>query len=176
MRKTLLSASVVAGAGAMLVAGGAFSVFNNVGSATGTYETGTVRLSLGDNVFHLAGSCATQFTDATHTDPTQNMGSVNNTSCTSTVPVSNAGTLPLSLDAVASSVTDAITDASGNTRADSTCFVSTFTAADLTGALNPGASRNVHVTTVASPDNACQGFHDVVTAAIHVVESLPAGS
>lgn len=175
MRKTLLSASVVAGVGAVLVAGGAFSVFNDAGSATGTYKTGVVKLSLGDNVFHLAGACLTQFTDANHLDASQNMGSVNNTSCTSTVPVSNAGTLPVSIDA-ASNVTDAITDANNVAVADSTCFVSTFTAADLTGPLLPGASRNVHVTTVASPDNACQGFHDVVTAAVKVVESLPTAS
>jgi hypothetical protein len=175
MRKTLLSASVVTGVGAVLVAGGAFSVFNDTGSATGTYKTGVVKLSLGDNVFHLAGNCVSQFTDATHSDASQNMGSVNNTSCTSTVPVSNAGTLPVSIDGT-STVTDAISDALGNTVTGSTCFVSSFTAADLTGPLLPGASRNVHVTTVASPDNACQGFHDVVTAAVKVVESLPTAS
>lgn len=172
MRKALLSLSAIAAVGSTLAAGGAFSVFNDAGTATGFYRTGTVKLSLGDNLLHLEGTCSTVFTDAGHTDATQNMGSVNNMACTSTIPVKNAGSLPVSIDP-STLVTDAIKDSKGVAAAGSTCFVSAFLPADLKGPLLPGATRNVHITTTASTDNACQAFTDAVTANVKIVESLP---
>lgn len=176
MRKALVSLSVITAVGSTLVAGGAFSVFNDTGTASGGYVTGTVKLSLGDNVFHLTGDCATNYVDDTSTDPSHNMGSVNNTACTSVIPVTNAGSLPMTIDS-SSSVLDVITNADGTPAADAAglpCFSSVLRAADLTGALNPGQTRDVHVTTTTNTDNACQAKTDVVTATINVNESLPA--
>jgi hypothetical protein len=99
------------------------------------------------------------------------MGSVNNTSCVSTLPVTNAGSLPMTLT-FASAAVDAIKDATGTAAPGSTCFVSAITPGDLVGVLLPGASRNLHITTTASTDNACQAFSDTVTTTINVVEAL----
>ena len=181
MRKTLVSLSLIASVGSTLVAGGAFSVFNDTSTATGSFVTGSVKLDLGTNTLQLSGDCKPVYVDAAHADATANMGSVNNNVCTSTIPVTNKGTLPMILMTAGSSVTDAIsTVTAGGVVASAAnglpCFVSQFVADDLNKIVAPGATRSLRVTTTVNPDNVCQNLKDAVTATVLVNESVPAAA
>ena len=177
MRKTLISLSLITAVGSTLVAGGSFSVFNDTGTASGTFTSGSVKLRVGADSFQLNSACT-----PTYTNTTANMGSVNNNSCASIISVANAGTLPLVLVAPSPTVTGStITDTvstipAGGTLPTTTepCFVSTLKAVDLGVVIAPGANFDLHVSTSVNPDTACQNLIDNVKANLVVTESLPA--
>ena len=177
MRKTLVSLSLIASVGSTLVAGGAFSVFNDTSTATGSFVTGSVKLGMGTNTLQLAGACVQNYIDNVSPDATANLGSVNNTACTSTVPVTNMGTLPMVLMAAGSTVTDAISTVTVGGMVpmaanNEPCFASAMAVEDLGMIVAPGATRLLHVTTTVNPDNACQNLKDAVTATLLVNESV----
>ena len=171
MRRALLSVAVLTATGALLAAGGAFSLFNDTASSAAPFTNGTVKLSVNGqhpltDIFALAGPCTQRFQDATSPTDALNLGTLNNTGCTSTFTVHNSGSLPFELSGT--TVTD--TKPSGLA-----CFTSTITPADITkAAVLPGADRVLHVSTATSSDDkACQGVYDKVSVALLAVETTP---
>lgn len=171
MRKTLTSVAAVAGAGAVVAAGGAYSVFTDTGASAGGFAAGTVKMAVtgqhpDTDIFALGGPCTQRYED--HLSPTDalNLGTVNNTSCVSTFTVHNAGSLPFELSGT--TVSDINPDGL-------TCVTSTITPADIarTSALLPGADRVINVSTRTTGDAAgCQNLTDKVTVALHAAETL----
>jgi hypothetical protein len=170
MRKTLTSVAVVGAAGAMLAAGGAYSVFNDAGASVGGLTAGTVKLSVNGQVpatdiFALAGPCTTRYQDGTSPTDALNMGTVNNTGCVSHFTVHNAGSLPFELSG---------TTVSDTNPAGLTCVTSTITdGTKSTQVLLPGADRVLTVSTATVNDvTGCQNLTDKVNAHLVATETL----
>ena len=170
MRRTLLSVSMITAVGTALLNGGTFSIFTESQSSTGGFTSGTVQLSLNGSAaktatFTLGDPCLHLYTDGT--DGHLNLGTVNNTSCATTVTVHNAGTLPFYL--ADSSITDTVVPG-----ASPACFTSSFR--DGTGTaqvLAPGANQVVSiVTTTTSSAQVCQEQTDRVVATLVATERL----
>ena len=167
MRKRLASLAVIVAAGAMLAAGGAYSIFADTGASTGGLNTGTVKLTVSGQRpelidFVLTGPCVQQFVDQDHTQASNNLGTVNNNGCTSKFTVQNIGSLPMELSG--STLTDSARD----------CFTSTYVdGVDKTQVVVPGASQVLKVTTVTSSDDvSCQLRSNTVTANLLGVEAV----
>ena len=170
MRKTLSSVAVVTAAGALLTAGGAYSVFSDAGSSIGGLTAGTVKLSVNGQVpatdiFALAGPCTTRYQNATSPTDALNMGTVNNTGCVSHFTVHNAGSLPF--DLTGSTVSD-------TNPAGLTCVTSTITDGTRSSqALLPGADQVVNVSTATVNDAAgCQNLTDKATVNLVATEVI----
>src|SRR3954468_956328 len=170
MRRAITSVAVVGAAGALLAAGGAYSVFNDAGASVGGLTAGTVKLSVtgqvpDTDIFALSGACTTRYQDNTSPTDRLNMGTVNNTGCVSHFTVHNAGSLPFELSGTTVSDTNPV---------GVTCVTSTITdGIAQTAALLPGADRVVTVSTATVSDVAgCQNLTDKVTASLVATETV----
>lgn len=170
MRRALGSLAAITAAGALVTAGGAFSIFGDSASSAAGFVNGTVKLAVTGqhpvtDIFALAGPCTQRYQSAANPTDALNLGTVNNTGCVSTFTVHNSGSLPFEL--------------SGTTLTDSNpvglaCLTSTIAPADIaaTNPLLPGADRVLHISTLTTGDAAgCQALTDKVAAALVATES-----
>ena len=176
MRRAFMSMSVITAAGALIGAAGAYSTYTDTDDSRGGVNTGTVQLAVNGptaktGTFTLTGACIQSFINidapsGASTPDSQNLGTVNNTGCTSVFTVHNSGSLPFELSGTT------LTDANP---AALTCFTSTLVT-DLSRrhVLLPGEDRLVTVQTLETSDApGCQNQTNTVTANLLATEARP---